>query len=135
MKKGLLRLLLTAILAIAMPGHAATPASWSATANGLTIAIPGRLYQSEVLAPPDAVSALNHRYGKVSWEFHLPPGDSLKAWLCRADDCIPLNRGAGQTTAFLNKDAAKNLHFRFQLAPGATEAIAVTGLQVLVNLR
>ncbi|PXX96420.1 flagellar protein FlhE [Halomonas sp. LBP4] len=114
-------------------GPALAAGSWVATAPGVRVALVEREVASATLPPPAAVSG--GTIDSVGWRFRLPPGASVQARLCHAEGCMALGAAQGRSRALAGLPADAPLHFRFALAPVQRQAVAVQGLQVIVNYR
>ncbi len=123
------------ILCCLLPFEIATASatSWSATAEHIRVDVPGRLYQSTVLANPGKQPLNNGQYGKVTWHFSTPYWTAVDAWLCLADLCDALLKSSGQSTVFKGKSTDFPLYFQFRLSRGNTDPVMIEGLKVLVN--
>ncbi|PXX92872.1 flagellar protein FlhE [Halomonas heilongjiangensis] len=131
LKAGLPAALWLVMAMVAAPVLAA--GSWVASVPGVRVALAEREVASSPLAPPQA--AADGTIDSVGWQFRLPPGGAVRARLCHAGGCITLGAGQGSSRALAGLPAATPLHFRFALAPGQRRAVAVQGLQVIVNYR
>lgn len=104
--------------------------SWVASVPGVRVALAEREVASRSMVPPQAADGT---IDSVGWQYRLPPGGAVRARLCHVGGCITLGAGQGSSRALAGLPADTPLHFRFALAPGQRRAVAVQGLQVIVN--
>ena len=116
---------------LALPAHAA--GSWVATAPSVRVAMVERPVHSAPLASASPTLAQGQRIGRVSWQYRLPPGGEVQAWLCHPGRCVALSGSRGQTEALAGLPADSPLHFRFALRDQRQGAVTLQGLQVIVN--
>lgn len=109
----------------------AAPGGWSASAAPARPAVPGRLYESEPLEPPEP--ARGQFIGSVAW--HWRAGGPVRAWLCQGDRCAALPGPRGRGEQLRGRPADRPLYFRFQLPGGARRAVAIDKLQLRVEYR
>jgi flagellar protein FlhE len=125
---------LLAILLQAGPSCAA-PGSWVATAAPVKVAAAGRVYRSGPLSPPRPELVADAQITRVSWRFRVHAGHPVSAWLCSGEYCEAVAAQRGSSEALAGHAAVRPLQFRFVLEPGEQRAVAVRGLQVLVDYR
>lgn len=130
LRAGPVGLALAMVLAV---GSALAAGSWVGTAPGVRVALAEREVASSPLVPPAGLSG--GTIDTVGWRFRLPPGVAVRARLCHAEGCMALETVQGSSRALAGLPADRPLHFRFALAPGQRQAVAVQGLQVIVNYR
>lgn len=107
--------------------------SWVASAPAITVAMAGRSVASDELAPPNPELARGQRIGRVSWQYRVPPGVAVDAWLCQGAQCVALPGPRGHTQALAGLEAQVPLHFRFALGDRRQRPVTLQGLQVIVN--
>ncbi|MFY0989134.1 flagellar protein FlhE [Halomonas sp. C05BenzN] len=127
------RAMAAAVVLALLPAAALAAGSWVASVPGVRVALAEREVVSSSLTSPGPVP--DGRVDTVAWQFRLPPGTSVRARLCHPGGCIPLGAGRGSSRALAGLPADTPLHFRFALEPGQRRAVAVQGLQVIVNYR
>lgn len=126
------KLLWAVILSILVSNAYAAPGSWSTQIPGVMVAMSDRASASQDATPPSVANVQGALLGRVQWQFQLPAGEQLNAWLCHPEQCVALTSMRGSTTALAGRTAAAPLHFRFALRPGQ-RPVRVQGLQMIVN--
>ncbi len=129
----LTQLLMGALVLMLPAGDAEAAGSWVATAPGVRAVMVDRDTASAPLSAPDSLVA--GQIDSVVWQYRVAPGEQVRARLCHADGCLPLQGSRGTSQALAGLPAGTSLHFRFSLVPGQRGAVAVQGLQVIVNYR
>ncbi len=124
-------LLPVAGLVVAEPGVPA-PGSWQAQAPALYVARSDQRTCSEPLQPPPL--AEGRRLASVAWQYVVPPGAPLRAWLCQGSQCVVLPGSRGRSRGLAGLDASQSLRLCF-LRERLGAALAVRGMQVLVEYR
>lgn len=109
--------------------------SWVATAPAVHVSMVDRPARSADLIAPAPELAHGQQIGRLSWQYRLPPGEDVQAWLCHPGRCVSLPGQRGQTEALAGLPADAPLHFRFALLDRRQRAITLQGLQVIVNHR
>ncbi|MCG6656198.1 flagellar FlhE [Halomonas campisalis] len=125
-----LGLALSAVLLVAQVQAAG---SWVATAPSVRVAMVDRPAHSAPLTTSSPALAQGQWIGRVSWQYRLPPGGEVQAWLCHPGHCVALSGPRGQTEALAGLPADAPLHFRFALRDQRQRALTLQGLQVIVN--
>ncbi|MNZ45779.1 Flagellar protein FlhE [compost metagenome] len=129
------RLALGLLLALgvpSVPAEALAPGSWHADLGSLRVALAGRETGSTAALPPPL--AAGRSLDRVRWQFRLPPGARVQAWLCHPQRCIELHQAQGRTRALAGLDAGQPLQLRFRLPPAAPAQL-LQELQLLVEYR
>lgn len=121
------------LLALVLPVLALAAGSWVATAPTMRVAMVDRESVSQPLSPPGASAA--GEITSVVWRYRLPPGTTLRGRLCHPGGCVPLVSPRGNSQRLAGLPANLPLRFHFALAPDTPRAVAVQGLQVIVNYR
>ncbi|HSP56854.1 MAG TPA: flagellar protein FlhE [Halomonas sp.] len=119
------------LLALLLPTLALAAGSWVATAPTMRVAMVDRESVSRPLSPPGASAA--GEITSVVWRYRLPPGAALRGRLCHPGGCVPLVSPRGNSQGLAGLPANLPLRFHFALAPEHPQAVAVQGLQVIVN--
>lgn len=119
------------LLALVLPTLAMAAGSWVATAPTMRVAMVDRESVSQPLSPPGA-SAVG-QITSVAWRYRVPPGTTLRGRLCHPGGCVPLVSPHGNSQRLAGLPANLPLRFHFALAPENPQAVAVQGLQVIVN--
>lgn len=102
--------------------------------SGVRVTMADREVRSAPIAAPAAVPDAA-RIDSVSWQYRLPHGEQVRAWLCQAETCVPISALRGTTQALAGSMARGPLHFRFALSAGQKRMVEVQGLQLIVNYR
>lgn len=124
------------LLALApAPQVVAAAGSWVADTAGVRVAVPGRYYEAEVIAPRSAAGASGAVAARVGWEFAVPPERVVDAWLCHRRRCLPLSRQRGDSAALRGVPATGPFRFRFALPGGERRAVEVRGLRLRVDFQ
>ncbi|GHE21331.1 flagellar protein FlhE [Halomonas urumqiensis] len=121
-------------LVMVMPAIPAVSAgSWVAAAPSVRVVMAER----EVASAPLSSSGgqVQGEIATITWQYQVPPGETVRARLCHADGCLPIAAPRGTSNGFAGMAADTPLEFRFALAPGQRQAVTVQGLQVIVNYR
>lgn len=119
------------LLALIPSALALAAGSWVATAPAMRVAMVDRESVSRPLSPPGASVA--GEITSVVWRYRLPPGSALRGRLCHPGGCVPLVSPRGNSEGLAGLPANLPLRFHFALARGNPQAVAVQGLQVIVN--
>lgn len=122
-------------LAGSVPAGAAdavAPGSWQGRAPALTVARSDRRSCSQPMVPP--ALAAGRRLASLAWQFSVPAGAPLRAWLCHPQQCIALPVGRGRSSALAGLDAGQPLQLCF-LSEATAGAWRVGDLQLLVEYR
>ncbi|QJQ94406.1 MULTISPECIES: flagellar protein FlhE [Halomonadaceae] len=108
--------------------------SWVVSAPSVRVAMAERETHSAPMQFSDG-SAVSRgaRIHSVSWQYRLPPGTQVRAWLCQENDCITLNQARGSSLALAGRSATRPMHFRFALPQGQKKMVEVRELQLIVN--
>ncbi|WP_168709063.1 flagellar protein FlhE [Onishia niordana] len=109
--------------------------SWVANAPAVNVAVPGRVTNSEALKAIQSARLAGRQVRDVSWQFRLPPGKAVRAWLCQGSVCMQLTTQNGRRNAPASWQAGGAIHFRFLLPNGKRRAVRVDNLQIIVNYR
>lgn len=121
------------VLALTSSPAWSAQASWSKRGGGLRVGGSGRAYTSHLLQPPDLVKT--SRIAQVHWQYSLPPGRRLLAWLCAGSRCVRLHGRRGVSRALAGVSGGQALRFRFRLRPGDRKPVSIGSVQVIVDCR
>ncbi|SDS02358.1 flagellar protein FlhE [Pseudomonas oryzae] len=108
------------------------PGSWQGRAPALLVARSDQRVCSEPLPPPPLASG--QRLASLAWQFSVPAGAPLRAWLCHPQQCLALPASRGRSRALGGLDAGQPLQLCFLLDAGGRPQ-RVADLQVLVEYR
>lgn len=123
---------LGAALSAGAAGESAAPGGWQGTAPALLVARSDVRSCTQPMQSP--ALAVGRRLASVAWQFAVPAGAGLRAWLCDAQRCQALPGNRGRTRDFGGGDAGQSLRLCFRLDEGARPA-RVSAVQLLVEYR
>lgn len=126
---------LLAVMLLGMAPVCLSAGSWVANAPAVNVAVPGRVTHSEALEATQSARLAGRQVRDISWQFRLPPGKAVRAWLCQGSVCMRLTTQSGRRNAPASWQAGGAIHFRFLLPNGKRRAVRVDNLQIIVNYR
>lgn len=131
--------MLAALLGAALSGSvqaevpdAVAPGSWQGSAPALRVARSDRATCTQPMTPPPLASG--RRLASLGWQFSVPAGAPVRAWLCHPQRCIALPGERGRSRTLAGLDAGQPLQLCFRLDEDGTSQ-SITDLQVLVEYR
>jgi flagellar protein FlhE len=134
----MLRFALTLALQVSLLGAAGlataqeAPGSWQGRAPALLVARSDQQVCSQPMPPPPL--AAGRQLASLGWQFAVPAGAPLRAWLCHPQQCLALPGSRGRSRAMAGLDAGQPLQLCFRLDAGSRPQ-RIAELQVLVDYR
>jgi flagellar protein FlhE len=108
------------------------PGSWQGRAPALLVARSDQQVCSQPMSPPPL--AAGRQLASLAWQFAVPAGAPLRAWLCHPQQCLALPSSRGRSRALAGLDAGQPLQLCFRLDAGSRPQ-RIAELQVLVDYR